>query len=88
MSAGPDIPLADGFAASDRAEWEELATRALRGRPVEETLGTDTPEGVTLKLLYRADDLTPGAAAARAAIPCPDDRDRWDIRQLHCHPDP
>ena len=88
MSAGPDIPLADGFAAPDRAEWEELATRALRGRRVEETLATDTPEGVTLKLLYRADDLTPGAAAARAAIPCPDDRDRWDIRQLHCHPDP
>lgn len=88
MSTGPDIPLADSFATPDRAEWEELATRALRGRPVEETLATDTPEGVRLKPLYRAGDLTPGAAAARAAIPCPDDRDRWDIRQLHCHPDP
>ena len=88
MSPGPDIPLAAGFGDPDRTEWEALAARALRGRTAEAALTRDTPEGVALKPLYRADDITAGAAAARAAIPHPDTRDRWDIRQLHCHPDP
>ncbi|MFC1825819.1 methylmalonyl-CoA mutase [Thermodesulfobacteriota bacterium] len=41
---------------SDRQKWVELATKQLRGRPLED-LDWDTPEGIKVKPLYTAEDL-------------------------------
>ena len=38
------------------AQWQELATKQLRGKPLED-LNWDTPEGITVKPLYTAKDL-------------------------------
>ncbi|BCL60390.1 methylmalonyl-CoA mutase [Desulfomarina profundi] len=37
-------------------EWKELATKQMKGKPVE-TLDWDTPEGIKVKALYTAEDL-------------------------------
>ena len=37
-------------------EWKELATKQMKGKPVE-SLDWDTPEGITVKALYTAEDL-------------------------------
>ena len=37
-------------------EWEELATKELRGKPLE-SLNRMTPEGIPIKPLYTAEDL-------------------------------
>ena len=42
-------------------DWLDLATRDLKGKPVE-SLDTATPEGITLKPLYTAEDLPESAA--------------------------
>ncbi|MCC0034987.1 MAG: methylmalonyl-CoA mutase [Hoeflea sp.] len=42
-------------------DWLELATKDLKGKPVE-SLNTLTPEGITLKPLYTAEDLPESAA--------------------------
>ena len=40
----------------DYAKWQELASKELRGKPVE-TLNWKTPEGIVVKTLYTAEDL-------------------------------
>jgi methylmalonyl-CoA mutase len=42
-------------------DWLELATKDLKGKPIE-SLNTETPEGITLAPLYTAEDLPEGAA--------------------------
>ena len=39
-----------------RKEWEELATKELRGKPLE-ALNRMTPEGIPIQPLYTAEDL-------------------------------
>lgn len=41
---------------SDRQKWTDLATKQLRGRPLED-LDWETPEGIRVKPLYTAEDL-------------------------------
>jgi methylmalonyl-CoA mutase len=41
---------------SDIKEWQELAEKSLRGKPLE-SLDWDTPEGIRVKPLYTAEDL-------------------------------
>ncbi len=44
---------------SDKPEikdWEELATKQLRGKPLD-SLNWDAPEGIQVKPLYTAEDL-------------------------------
>ena len=41
---------------SDIQKWEELATKQLRGKPLE-ALTKKTPEGIAVKPLYTAEDL-------------------------------
>ncbi len=41
---------------SDLQEWKELATKQLRGKPLE-SLTKKTPEGIDVKPLYTAEDL-------------------------------
>lgn len=41
---------------TDRKKWEELATKELRGKPLE-SLEWDTLEGIKVKPLYAEDDL-------------------------------
>jgi methylmalonyl-CoA mutase len=43
-------------------DWLELATKDLKGKPIE-SLNTETPEGITLKPLYTAEDLPESAAS-------------------------
>ena len=53
------------------SEWEALAARELRGKPVEK-LDWHTPEGIAVKPLYTAADLDVIAAAGfdwRGALP-------------------
>jgi methylmalonyl-CoA mutase len=45
-----------------KRDWLDLATRDLKGKPIE-SLNTETPEGITVKPLYTAEDL-PGNAAS------------------------
>ena len=40
----------------DIGKWEELATKQLRGKPLDD-LKWDTPEGIQVKPLYTAEDL-------------------------------
>lgn len=42
---------------SDKKTWEALAGKELRGRPLE-SLNWDTPEGIVVKPVYTAEDLT------------------------------
>ena len=41
---------------AEKKEWQELATKELRGKPLE-SLSWDTPEGIPVKPLYTAADL-------------------------------
>jgi methylmalonyl-CoA mutase len=43
-------------------DWLDLAAKDLRGKPVE-SLNTETPEGITLKPLYTAEDVPEGASS-------------------------
>ena len=92
MSADPTAPpilsLAQDFDGPDESRWRALAEAALKGAPFER-LTTKTPDGVTIKPLYRAPDAETSAAGlvqqAHAGRPAylP-----WDIRQVCAHPDP
>ena len=41
---------------SDRQQWIDLATKQLRGRPLED-LDWETPEGIRVKPLYTPEDI-------------------------------
>ncbi len=43
--------------------WAQIARRELKDRPLE-SISTETPEGITVKPLYTADDCPPSAAEA------------------------
>jgi methylmalonyl-CoA mutase N-terminal domain/subunit len=45
-----------------KRDWLDLATRDLKGKPIE-SLNTETPEGITLKPLYTVEDLPENAAS-------------------------
>lgn len=40
----------------DQPKWEELATKLMKGKPLD-SLNWETPEGITVKPLYTAEDL-------------------------------
>jgi methylmalonyl-CoA mutase len=40
----------------DKQKWIDLATKQMKGKPVE-GLNWDTPEGIQVKPLYTAEDL-------------------------------
>ena len=44
------------FEHPDKAKWSELATKELRGKPLE-SLNWKTPEGIEVKPLYTAEDI-------------------------------
>jgi methylmalonyl-CoA mutase len=87
MNADPITPLAQDFEAPDEIRWRSLAEAVLKGAPFER-LATKSPDGLTIKPLYRAPDAPETAAAALiqqalaerpASLP-------WDIRQVCVHP--
>lgn len=67
--------------------WHEVAEASLKGKPLA-ALETETPEGITLKPLYTAEDLTTGTeeriSAIRAGMKGPD----WTILQETYSEDP
>jgi len=59
MFHGSTFPIKeDAFMAEhpDTPKWKELASKELRGKPVE-SLNWKTPEGIVVKPLYTAEDL-------------------------------
>ncbi|HEY2049578.1 MAG TPA: methylmalonyl-CoA mutase family protein [Caulobacteraceae bacterium] len=66
------VALADLFPHATRADWLALVEKTLKGAGVE-TLETRTPDGLTVKPLYAADDAPPSASMAREAS-------GWDVR--------
>ena len=72
-----------------REDWEAAAGKALKGNPVE-SLNRETPEGITMKALYDASDLTERKADAgypgvfpftRGPYPTMYTQRPWTIRQ-------
>ena len=48
--------MAEGFDKKSRSDWEALAQKELRDRPLS-SLNWDTPEGIEIKPLYTAEDV-------------------------------
>lgn len=48
--------MAEGFDKKSRSDWEALAQKELRNRPLS-SLNWDTPEGIEIKPLYTAEDV-------------------------------
>jgi len=88
-------PLAEGFAATDNAQWRSLAEAALKGAPLDKIV-RKTLDGVERGPLFTADDLSalgdmpaPGAAPYLRGLKA--ERDEylpWSIRQAVDDPDP
>lgn len=83
----PELTLASSFPASDEKQWRALVEKALRGADFDESLVSESYDGIEIKPLFtRADEVPPAAAGIVAG------RDRalrpWDIRQLHADSDP
>jgi len=89
------LRLVEGFETPDRARWQALVEKALKGAAVEDALTTTTHDGIAIAPLYSRDEaegLDPGlpglppftrhARAAGSVVR------GWDIRPLHAHPDP
>jgi methylmalonyl-CoA mutase len=79
------IQLAQGFEAPDLSAWQDLALKALKGAPLER-LTSKTHDGVAIKPLYTAADVSSERPAQPAAA-----RDPflpWDIRQAVLDADP
>jgi len=77
------------FPKPSRKEWEKLAEKELRGKPLED-LQWETPEGITVKPLYTADDVKelpleeelPGFAPFKRGVRATMYANRpWTIRQ-------
>lgn len=45
------------FRAPSYQEWQEAATKLLKGKPFEKAMFTKTPEGITLKPIYNKENL-------------------------------
>lgn len=83
----PPLRLAGEFPPADFESWRALAAAVLRtsGYP-EDTdpvaaLSFVTYDGITVRPLYTAAEASPVAARPLAGT-------GWDVRQLHCDPDP
>jgi methylmalonyl-CoA mutase len=73
MDADPDLmALADLFPHASRADWLALVEKTLKGGSVE-TLALRSPDGLTTKPLYTAEDAPTASRLAREAT-------GWDIR--------
>ncbi len=90
------LTISADFPAADRAAWEQIVEKALKGRAIE-SLDSRTEHGLTVKALYRE----PAAGDQSQDIGFPGShphirggsttRDAWlpwDIRQMVRHPDP
>src|SRR5690242_5839086 len=89
-----ELSLSAEFPATDEAQWQALAEKALDGAPLSK-LTTKTEHGVPVKPLYRAPDWGPDAAGMPGISPfirggraVNDTYLPWDIRQIVSHPDP
>jgi methylmalonyl-CoA mutase len=77
--------LSQGFETPDLSAWQDIATRALKGAPLEK-LTTKTYDDVPIKPLYTQADMPSGVDGQAANA-----RDHylpWDIRQTVLNPDP
>jgi methylmalonyl-CoA mutase len=77
--------LSQGFETPDLSAWQDIATRALKGAPLEK-LTTKTYDNVPIKPLYTQADMPSGVDGQAASA-----RDHylpWDIRQTVLNPDP
>lgn len=88
------LTISADFPAADRAAWEQIVEKALKGRAIE-SLDSRTEHGLPVKALYREPDdqsqgigfpgshphVRGGSATRDAWLP-------WDIRQMVRHPDP
>lgn len=61
-----NLTLASIFPAATRAEWEEVAAKSLKGKPLEK-LTSKTDDGLALPPLFTSADLP--AAAANSGVP-------------------
>lgn len=81
-------PLAEEFGAqgdeATRARWMALVEKSLKGQSFDEALTVRTPDGLTIKPLYTAED---GVAVARD-LRVRDAERPWDLRVRSAHPDP
>ncbi|PXA78572.1 methylmalonyl-CoA mutase, partial [Caulobacter sp. D4A] len=87
MSEAPALLAAD-FGPPDenlaQARWLKLVEKTLKGADFDETLTRATPDGITIRPLYTAEDAVTVARDLR-----PRDVDRpWDLRTRIAHPDP
>lgn len=94
--ADDSFNLGDGFASVDEGQWRTLAEKALKGGSLSR-LDTVTPDGLTMRPLYRETDWPSRKDASgfpgvdpfiRGRRPLPDPFLPWDIRQIFAHPDP
>ncbi|PRX92166.1 methylmalonyl-CoA mutase family protein [Allonocardiopsis opalescens] len=99
----PDTPLAEGFPPATRERWRALAAAALRrsgtqvpdepSSAVEELLTHRTRDGIALRPLYTAGDVSAGpgpgvpglAPYLRGGRPEGAAAQGWEVRQLHDH---
>ncbi len=80
-----NFKLADGFPDPDMSAWQDLAKKALKGASLDR-LTAKTYDGIAIKPLYTASDVSAANAGSPAAA-----RDPflpWDIRQAVLDPDP
>jgi methylmalonyl-CoA mutase len=77
-------PLAEDFAAPDRARWLALVEKTLKGQSFDEALTHRTADGLTIQPLYTRGDAVTVTRDLSAR-----DLDRpWDLRMRVAHPDP
>jgi len=77
-------PLAEDFGPPDEGKWLALVEKTLKGQAFDETLVSQTPDGVAIRPLYTAKD---GATVVRDLRARDPDRP-WDLRMRAAHPDP
>lgn len=90
------LTISGDFPAADRAAWEEIVEKALKGRSAS-ALDSKTEHGLPVQALYRDSDWRPADGAegypgmapfTRGGSPTRDAWLPWDIRQMVRHPDP
>jgi len=90
------LSLSGAFPDADESQWHDAVSKALKGGSLDR-LSRKTPDGLTIKPLYREADFpaatdplgTPGTAPFLRGPNA--ERNRflpWDIRQAFRHPDP
>lgn len=83
----PTTSLAEDFGAqgddATRARWMALVEKTLKGQSFDDALTVKTPDGLTIRPLYTAQD---GVAVARD-LRARDPERPWDLRTRAAHPD-